>query len=152
MKSLSHVQYLATPWTAAYQAPPSMGFSRQEYWSGLPLPSPLYILRQLQVAASCPTTASCRIPLTFSWRADLVITNSLSFLLSGNTLLPLRVLKASFVGYKIPEDVVFFFPPSFSTLNILTDKKYVENLIANLLCGTSYLSLAVFKILFIFDF
>ena len=31
---------LATPWTAAYQAPPSMGFSRQEYWSGLPFPSP----------------------------------------------------------------------------------------------------------------
>ena len=31
----------ATPWTAAYQAPPSMGFSRQEYWSGLPLPSPI---------------------------------------------------------------------------------------------------------------
>ena len=30
----------ATPWTAAYQAPPSMGFSRQEYWSGVPLPSP----------------------------------------------------------------------------------------------------------------
>ena len=40
VKSLSHVQLLATPWTAAYQAPPSMGFSRQEYWSGLPLPSP----------------------------------------------------------------------------------------------------------------
>ena len=32
---------LATPWTTAYQAPPSMGFSRQKYWSGLPLPSPL---------------------------------------------------------------------------------------------------------------
>ena len=31
---------LVTPWTAAYQAPPSMGFSRQEYWSGVPLPSP----------------------------------------------------------------------------------------------------------------
>ena len=31
---------LETPWTAAYQAPPSMGFSRQEYWSGVPLPSP----------------------------------------------------------------------------------------------------------------
>ena len=41
MKSLSHVQLLATPWTAAYKAPPSMGFSRQEYWSGLPLPSPV---------------------------------------------------------------------------------------------------------------
>ena len=40
VKSLSRVWLLATPWTAAYQAPPSMGFSRQEYWSGLPLPSP----------------------------------------------------------------------------------------------------------------
>ena len=39
VKSLSHVQLLVTPWTAAYQAPPSMGFSRQEYWSGVPLPS-----------------------------------------------------------------------------------------------------------------
>jgi len=39
VKSLSHVWLLATPWTAAYQAPPSMGFSRQEYWSGEPLPS-----------------------------------------------------------------------------------------------------------------
>ena len=43
-KSLSRAQLLATPWTAAYQAPPSMGFSRQEYWSGVPLPSPdLYV-------------------------------------------------------------------------------------------------------------
>ena len=40
VKSLSRVQLLAIPWTAAYQAPPSMGFSRQEYWSGVPLPSP----------------------------------------------------------------------------------------------------------------
>ena len=39
VKSLSHVRLLATPWTAAYQAPPSLGFSRQEYWSGMPLPS-----------------------------------------------------------------------------------------------------------------
>ena len=37
MKSLSRVRLLATPWTAAYQAPPSMEFSRQEYWSGVPL-------------------------------------------------------------------------------------------------------------------
>ena len=37
VKSLSHVRLLATPWNAAYQAPPSMGFSRQEYWSGMPL-------------------------------------------------------------------------------------------------------------------
>ena len=40
MKSLSLVRLFETPWTAAYQAPPSMGFSRQEYWSGVPLPSP----------------------------------------------------------------------------------------------------------------
>ena len=41
VKSLSRIQLIATPWTAAHQAPPSMGFSRQEHWSGLPLPSPL---------------------------------------------------------------------------------------------------------------
>ena len=39
-KSVSHVRLLATPWTAAYQAPPSMGFSRRQYWSEVPLPSP----------------------------------------------------------------------------------------------------------------
>ena len=42
VKSLSRVPLLATLWTAAYQAPPSMGFSRQEYWSGVPLPSLIY--------------------------------------------------------------------------------------------------------------
>ena len=40
VKSLSHVRLFATPWAVAYQAPPSVGFSRQEYWSGLPFPSP----------------------------------------------------------------------------------------------------------------
>ena len=44
VKSLSRVRLFATPWTAAYQAPPSMRFSRQEYWSGMPLPSPLFLL------------------------------------------------------------------------------------------------------------
>ena len=47
VKSLSLVGLLATPWTAAYQAPQSMGFSRQEYWSGVPLPSPGYNSRTL---------------------------------------------------------------------------------------------------------
>ena len=41
VKSLSRARLLATPWIAAYQAPLSIGFSRQEYWSGLPLPSPI---------------------------------------------------------------------------------------------------------------
>ena len=40
MKSLSHVRLFVTPWTVAHQAPPSMEFPRQEYWSGLPFPSP----------------------------------------------------------------------------------------------------------------
>ena len=46
VKSLSHVRPSATPWTAAYQAPPSMGFSRQEYWSGVPLPSPRTCIKE----------------------------------------------------------------------------------------------------------
>ena len=40
VKLFSHVQLFATPWTVAYQAPPSLGFSRQKYWSGFPFPSP----------------------------------------------------------------------------------------------------------------
>ena len=44
VKLLSCVQLCATPWTATYQALPSMGFSRQEYWSGVALPSPVYML------------------------------------------------------------------------------------------------------------
>ena len=43
-KSLSHVRLFATPWTIAYHAPLSMGFSKQEYWSGLPIPSPKDLL------------------------------------------------------------------------------------------------------------
>ena len=42
VKSLSRVWLFATPWTAAHQAPPSMGFSRQEYWSGVPFPPPVH--------------------------------------------------------------------------------------------------------------
>ena len=41
VKSLSRIRLFATPWTVAHQAPPSMGFSRQEYWSGLPFPPPV---------------------------------------------------------------------------------------------------------------
>ena len=44
VKSLSRVRLLVTPWTAAHQAPPPMGFSRQEYWSGVPLPSPIMVV------------------------------------------------------------------------------------------------------------
>ena len=49
LSCFSRVWLCVTPWTAAYQAPPSMGFSRQEYWSGLPLPSPGHSLGVLQI-------------------------------------------------------------------------------------------------------
>ena len=58
VKSLSRVRLFTTPWTAAYQASPSMGFSRQEYWSGVPLPSPIllaifFVLPVLKLFFSC---------------------------------------------------------------------------------------------------
>ena len=49
VKLLNYVWLFTTPWTAAYQAPPSIGFSRQEYWSGLPLPSPSLIIDEMQI-------------------------------------------------------------------------------------------------------
>ena len=50
MKLLSRIRLFSTAWTTAYQAPPSMGCSRQEYWSGLPLPSPYTILESIKCA------------------------------------------------------------------------------------------------------
>ena len=67
-KSLSHVRLLATPWTIAYQAPPSMGFSRQKYWSGVPLPSPLQAYRRwqlLQCHCSLTHESFCFMSLCF---------------------------------------------------------------------------------------
>ena len=64
VKSLSRVRLLVTPWTTAYQAPPSMGFSRQECWSGVPLPSPWKSFTLPQIQASF---LKCRIELEF-WR------------------------------------------------------------------------------------
>ena len=57
VKSLSRVRLVATSWTAAYQAPLSMGFSRQEYWRGVPLPSPL------GGAGVADTCAWCRVQI-----------------------------------------------------------------------------------------
>ena len=58
---LSQVRLFATPWTVAYQAPPSMGFSRQDYWSGLPLPSPhsVYTTSRMNPAAAAKSLQSC---------------------------------------------------------------------------------------------
>ena len=62
VKSLSCVWLLATPWTAAYQAPPSMGFSGQQYWSGVPLPSPKDHLNQKKkIKKICPFLFSGKV-------------------------------------------------------------------------------------------
>ena len=55
VKSLSRVRPSATPWAAAYQAPLSMGFSRQEYWSGVPLPSPIFLFRYQKFMSFSPS-------------------------------------------------------------------------------------------------
>ena len=74
VKSLSRVWLLATPWTAAHQAPPSMGFSRQEYWSGVPLPSPndilnvkilKFFLLRMVISLECPLFYFC---FTSHWK------------------------------------------------------------------------------------
>ena len=67
VKSLSCVRLLTTPWIAAHQAPPSMGFSRQEYWSGVPLLSTTYFLVssfQSQLPSFC--TIFCTLSGTYS--------------------------------------------------------------------------------------
>ena len=61
VKSLTRVRLLATPWTAACQAPPSMGFSRQEYWSGVPLPSPTVTWVLTNTYTSLPPQSRYRI-------------------------------------------------------------------------------------------
>ena len=92
VKSLSHVQLLTTPWTAAYQAPLSMGFSRQEYWTGVPLPSPkisaniakiwkvskipmfthhLHNSSLALVIATLSSSLSCLSPL--KWQTELIV-------------------------------------------------------------------------------
>ena len=67
VKSLSRVWLLATPWTAAYQAPPSMGFCRREYWSGVPLPSPFAHMTYLYLG--------CNL---FNWEHTYLISSAAS--------------------------------------------------------------------------
>ena len=65
LSRFSHVRLCATPQTAAHQASPSLGFSRQEHWSGLPFPSPMHE-SESEVAQSCPTLAT---PWTAAYQA-----------------------------------------------------------------------------------
>ena len=64
----SHVWLCATPLTAAHQAPPSMGFARQEYWSGLPLPSPFSHIGYHKILS--------RVPFAIQWFSHLIVSDS----------------------------------------------------------------------------
>ena len=64
VKSLSRVRLFATPWTVAHHAPPSMGFSRQEYWSRLPFPSPRTLSAEELMLLNCSVRRLLRVPWT----------------------------------------------------------------------------------------
>ena len=99
VKSLSRVRLLATPWTAAYQAPTSMGFARQEYWSGVPLPSlnhfPNFCLYKL---SDCCTQSRMEQgsagPISYKWPAPQHL---------GNDLWPKGDTLVLSVAYPLPE-------------------------------------------------
>ena len=67
VKSLSRALLLATPWTAAHQALPSMGFSRQVYWSGVPLPSPLHLTSWIQRLLMKPVSHVTKCCSSTAW-------------------------------------------------------------------------------------
>ena len=77
MKLLSRVRLLVTQWTAAHQAPPSMGFSRQEYWSGVPLPSPTLDIGNPQIILGCHPFSS---PVNFSGISFSLVLSTLFFM------------------------------------------------------------------------
>ena len=79
VRSLSRVRLLVTPWTAAYRAPPSMGFSRREYWSGVPSPSPRWGLT-LDYSKQMPGDG-LEMESTFicTWRQSPICTADASF-------------------------------------------------------------------------
>ena len=68
LSCFSHVQFCATPWIAALQAPPSLGFSRQEHWSGLPFPSPMHESEKWKW--SCSVVSDLATPWTAAYQAS----------------------------------------------------------------------------------
>ena len=84
VKLLSRVQLLATPWTAAYRAPPSMGFSRQEYWSGVALPVYIYTTIQknrLPTKTYCIAQGTIHFVITCKGRKSLCYISEISMIL-----------------------------------------------------------------------
>ena len=115
VKSLNRVRLFATPWTVAYHTPPSMGFSRQEYWSGLPFPSP----EDLPDQGSNPGLLHCRqmfYHLSHHWSLS---THFLSTHLKNHLLLPfltLSLIKCTSLCQSHNSTHVLISLPAFSTL------------------------------------
>ena len=114
VKLLSCVQLLATQQTAAYQAPPSMDFSRQEYWSVLPSPS--------------PSISSSRTPLNISCRTGLVVMNTLYFCLFRNVWISPSFLKDSLVRNRIIGWQFFLYHVECLLASKISDEKSAYNL------------------------
>ena len=93
VKSLSRVRLLVTPWTAAYQAPPSMGFSKQEYWSTVPSPSLIRVYKYTYIPKLCLLKDSVRstTPKAYSWKISLPSTQ----ILVSKYSFRLKVVRAS---------------------------------------------------------
>ena len=110
MKSLRRVRILTTPWTAAYQAPPSMGFSRQQYWSGVPLPSvALLICKSVpllpEIRKSRPFKHNFNLPL----RASLVTQRLKNQPAVQETLVQLLVRKIHWRRDRLPTPIFLGF-------------------------------------------
>ena len=91
VKSLSCFWLFATPWTIAYQAPPSVGFSRQEYWSGLPFPSP-GDLPNTGIEPGSPALQADALPSEPPGKPLLVYKNTINFWMLQHCLIYLLIL------------------------------------------------------------
>ena len=101
VKLLSSVRLVVTPWTAAYQAPPPMGFSRQGYWSGVPLPSPKKVLACFK---------GCSIYLSSQW--DHICLRKMAMMSTMDSVSP------SFRNF-CPSIFFFFFCRSYTPLTLV---------------------------------
>ena len=97
VKSLCHVWLLATTWTGAYQAPPSMGFSRQEYWSGVPLPSPGNLLSP-GIKPGSPAFQADTLTSEPPGKPPIVLVNIYNFLVYNKGYISLLKQKVKFIG------------------------------------------------------
>ena len=122
----SRVRLYVTPWTAAHQAPPSLGFSRQEHWSGLPFPSPMHE-SESEVTQSCPTLPdpmNCRLlhPWDFPGKSTGVGCHRLLHFITNSIYLLARGLLRFYISFWVRLIICVFLEifPSLKLSNLLT--------------------------------